>query len=76
MQMQQMPVAQSQYYPEVLDVKEFPDHYVYTIKDEASTGKKWELVSVHSSYRDWDKLLMVNGEKAAAFLGGAVATSF
>ena len=76
MQMQQMPVAQSQYYPEVLDVKEFPDHYVYTIKDEASTGKKWG-VGIGSFFLP-GLGQAINGQwgKAAAFLGGAVATSF
>ncbi len=38
---QQQPMMQQQYYPEVLNVQEFPDHYVYTIKDDASSGKKW-----------------------------------
>ena len=36
------PVAQGyQYYPPIKSVKEFPDHYEYTFKEEASTGKKW-----------------------------------
>lgn len=36
------PIGQgNQYYPEIKSVKEFPDYYEYTFKDEASTGKKW-----------------------------------
>lgn len=71
----QQPAVQPQYYPEVLDVKEFPDHYEYTIKDEASSGKKWG-VGIGSFFLP-GLGQAINGQwgKAAAFFGGGVAVS-
>lgn len=70
MQMQQTAV-QPQYYPEVLDVKEFPDRYEYTIKDEASSGKKWG-VGIGSFFLP-GLGQAINGQwgKAASMFGGA-----
>lgn len=70
---QQQIVPQQQYYPEVLNVKEFPNHYVYTIKDEASSGKKWG-VGIGSFFLP-GLGQAINGQwgKAAGFFGGAVA---
>lgn len=72
----QQQVAQYQYYPEILNVEEYPDHYVYTIKDEASGGKKWG-VGIGSCIIPGVGQA-VNGQwgKAAAFFGGSLATSF
>ena len=74
--MQMQPAfAQPQYYPEVLDVKEFPDHYVYTIKDEASSGKKWG-VGIGSFFCP-GLGQAINGQwgKAAAFFGGGIGAA-
>ncbi|MCM1004483.1 MAG: hypothetical protein NC408_09100 [Candidatus Gastranaerophilales bacterium] len=73
---QQQPMMQQQYYPEVLNVQEFPDHYVYTIKDEASSGKKWGVGL--GSFFLTGLGQAINGQwgKAAAFFGGAVAAGF
>lgn len=64
--------AQPQYYPEVLDVKEYPDHFVYTIKDDASTGKKWG-VGLGSFFLP-GLGQAINGQwlKAAGFFGGSL----
>ena len=74
MQMKQSAI-QPQYYPEILDVQEFPDHYVYTVKEEASTGKKWGvgLASLFCPGLGQG----INGQwgKAAGMFGGYIAAS-
>lgn len=72
-QVNQYPVQQQyQYYPEIKNVQEFPDHYVYTIKGEASTGKKWG-VGLASAFLTGSGQA-INGQwgKAAGFFGGAI----
>lgn len=68
-------VPQQQYYPEVLNVQEYPDHYVYTIKDKASSGKKWG-VGIGSFFLPGVGQA-INGQwgKAAGFFGGSIVAA-
>lgn len=67
-------VAQPQYYPEVLDVKEFSDHYVYTIKDEASSGKKWGVGIGSFLFPGLGQAINGQWGKAAGMFAGLTAT--
>lgn len=74
-QYQQGQPMYNMYYPEVLEVQEFPDCYVYTLKDEASGGKKWG-VGLGSFFLP-GLGQAINGQwgKAAGFFGGSIAAT-
>ncbi len=65
-----------QYYPEIKKVKEFPDHYEYTFKDEASTGKKWGVGIASAFIGGLGQAINGQWGKAAGFFAGTLATGF
>ena len=74
MQMKQSTI-QPQYYPEILGVEEFPDHYVYTMKEEASTGKKWGVGLASLICPGLGQGINGQWGKAAGMFGGCIVAS-